>query len=92
MVCIYHLFWFTDWVTTVSPTAQTNAGWSQCIVISFILLSSIYNLLKQSILQLRNMLFKRRHKKLLEQKAIDKQLNPQPIEENFQLDQIIEEE
>ena len=92
MVCIYHLFWFTDWVTTVSPTAQTNAGWSQCIVISFILLSSIYNLLKQSILQLRNMLFKRRHKKLLEQKAIDTQLNPQPIEENFQLDQIIEEE
>ena len=21
MVCIYHLFWFTDWVTTISPTA-----------------------------------------------------------------------
>ena len=55
-------------------------------------LNKLNNILKQSILQLRNMLFKRRHKKLLEQKAIDTQLNPQPIEENFQLDQIIEEE
>ena len=76
MVCIYHLFWFTDWVTTVSPTAQSNAGWSQCIVISFILLSSIYNLLSQNIKQLRRIFLKRRLKKLLEKRALEAKLNP----------------
>ena len=80
MVCIYHLFWFTDWVTTVSPTAQFNAGWSQCLVISCILLSSIYNLLNQNIKQLRRILLKRRHKKLLEKRALEAKLNPKTIE------------
>ena len=28
MLCIYHLFMFSDWLSTVSAQATYNAGWS----------------------------------------------------------------
>jgi len=44
MLCIYHLFIFSDWVATVSAIATYNAGWTQCVIILIVILFGIYQL------------------------------------------------
>ena len=38
MLCIYHLFIFSDWVAAKSATATYNAGWSQCSIVLLVIL------------------------------------------------------
>jgi hypothetical protein len=40
------MFWFTDWVATVDPKLSYNAGWSQCAIVSAIILTSIFSMVR----------------------------------------------
>lgn len=49
MLCIYHLFMFSDWLSTVSAYATYNTGWSFCAVVFLVIIQGIYRMLKQTI-------------------------------------------
>ena len=47
------MFIYTDWVTTVDPELSYNAGWSQCAIVSAILLMSLFSLVWQTLQNLK---------------------------------------
>jgi len=56
LVCIYHLFFFTDWVTTVSARRSYDAGWSECAIISLVLLVSLSAIVRNVVINIKQFL------------------------------------
>ena len=62
------MFFYTDWVTTVDPKLSYNAGWSQCAIISAIMLMSLSSLVLETLQKLKQTCRKKPIKKFLKDK------------------------
>jgi hypothetical protein len=65
MLCIYHLFIFTDWVTTLSAKFAYYGGYSQCIVLGLVVIYGIFRMLRQSVNALKNKWRQIRYNKMM---------------------------
>jgi len=81
ILCIDHLFFFTDWVTTVSATVSYNAGWSQCALISVVLLVSLAEIIRDVVINIKKRLYERKLTKMLVKKRLH-ELHQKQLQEN----------
>jgi hypothetical protein len=65
MLSIYHLFIFTDWVTTLSAKSAYYGGYSQCIVLALVIIYEIFRMVRQSVIALKNKWRQIRYNKML---------------------------
>jgi hypothetical protein len=65
MLCIYHLFIFTDWVSTVSAKASYDAGWTQCIIVGLVIILGIFRMVRQTVEALKSKWRQIRYRKMM---------------------------
>ncbi len=65
MFGIYHLFIFTDWVTTISAKSAYYGGYSQCIVLGLMIIYGIFRMVRQSVNALKNKWRQNRYNKMM---------------------------
>jgi len=94
MLCIYHLFMFTDWVSTVSAKASYDAGWTQCIIVGLVIILGIFRMVRQAVTALKNKWRQIRYRKMMalslqrQRDLIIKQAEIEAIKENLKLESI----
>jgi hypothetical protein len=94
MLCIYHLFMFTDWVSTVSAKASYDAGWTQSIIVILVIILGIFRMVRQAVTALKNKWRQIRYRKMMalslqrQRDLIIKQAEIEAIKENLKLESI----
>ena len=94
MLCIYHLFMFTDWVSTVSAKASYDAGWTQSIIVILVIILGIFRMVRQAVKALKNKWRQIRFRKMMalslqrQRDLIIKQAEIEAIKENLKLESI----
>ena len=94
MLCIYHLFMFTDWVSTVSAKASYDAGWTQSIIVILVIILGIFRMVRKAVKALKNKWRQIRFRKMMalslqrQRDLIIKQAEIEAIKENLKLESI----
>jgi len=66
MLCIYHLYYFTDWVAASSTETFLKAGLTQCFVVGLLISINVYQLARQTVLNLMQKIKERKMIKMQE--------------------------